>query len=441
MALEKSSFKAWVVCLSAALFFFFGYMQVNVFNALNPYLFQAFHLTDDTQLGRLSSMYFYANVLFLFPAGIILDYVSTRKLILWTMMLTVICTLLFSMTHVLWQAELIRFATGIWGAFFLLSNVRLASRWFPPQKMALVIGVIVTLAMLGAMVAQTPLTVLAQNYGWRVTMLADGGLGVIIFLIMLRNVRDNPPGQTEASIAHTAHTDTIGFWKSLACSLGNTQNWLGGIYASMINLPLFFLGAAFGSMYLTQVYGYSSERASFIITALFLGMIVGSPLMGWGSDRLGLRKTPMVVGAILSLATIMLIMYMPGLGFVSLFILFFIFGFINGSQVIAYPLVTESNPESLTGTAQGITSVLIMSGGLLLPMFPWLLDMKWSHRTLHHLPFYSAADYHLAFMIMPAGFVVALIAALLVRETHCTTYSSRQELHANDILDNTSHTA
>jgi MFS family permease len=427
MTTVDSSFRAWVVCLSAALFFFFGYMQVNVFNALNPYLYTAFHLTSETQLGRLSAMYFYANVIFLFPAGIILDYVSTRKLILSMMVLCIICTALFAMTQTLWQAELIRFVTGIGGAFFLLSNIQLASRWFPPRKMALVIGVIVTLAMVGGMAAQTPLTLMAEHYGWRHTMLADAALGAIVFIIMVFLVRDRPV--TEVNIKNVVEDmgdSRLGFWQSLICSLGNVQNWLAGIYASMLNLPLFFLGATFGSMYFVQVYGFSRDRASLIIMMLFLGMIFGSPAMGWLSDHLRRRKLPMIIGALLSLTMVLLIMYLPHEGLATLMMLMFLYGFISGAQIISYPLIAESNSKLLTGTSEGIASVLIMSGGLLIPVFPWLLDLHWTHMMVHHLPFYSATDFRLAFMIMPVAAGIALLVSLLIKETGCVSYAERQ---------------
>ena len=306
---SHTSFRSWVVCMTAALFFFYGFVQLNLFNALNQELYKAFHLTDETQLGRLSAMYFYANVIFLFPAGIILDRVSTRLLILVMMALCVLSTFLFAMADHFWQAELIRFLMGIWGSFFLLSNVRLASRWFPADKLALVIGVIVTLAMLGGMVAQAPLTILTDEYGWRHTMIWDGCLGVVIWLIMLFLLRDHPPGQTEESIAATSHTSGLSFWKTLGLALGNIQNWLAGIYASMINLPIFLLGATFGSMYLVQVYHFDRAHASLIISMIFVGMIVGSPAVGWISDRIKKRKLPMVIGAVLALSIVIMIMY------------------------------------------------------------------------------------------------------------------------------------
>ena len=129
----------WIVCFSAALFFFFEFMQVNMFNALDPALIKTFHMSA-IQLGHLSANYFYANVIFLFPAGMILDRISTRKAIVAAMLASVLCTFGFALSHAVWQAEICRFMTGIGGSFCLLSSVRLASRWFDSKQLALVIG-------------------------------------------------------------------------------------------------------------------------------------------------------------------------------------------------------------------------------------------------------------------------------------------------------------
>ena len=169
---EKTYLRPYVVVFSASLFFFFESIQLNMFNSLNLELMEAFNI-GSTELGKLSATYFYGTILFLFPAGIMLDRISTKKIIIVTMLLCIGCTLLFSLSSSIWQANLYRFITGIGGSFTLLSSVRLASRWFPPDKMALIVGLIVTFAMLGGLVAQIPLTLLVLHFGWRATLVLD----------------------------------------------------------------------------------------------------------------------------------------------------------------------------------------------------------------------------------------------------------------------------
>ena len=422
----------WLVVFSASLFFFFEFMQVNMFNAIDSSLYQAFHLTDATELGQLSACYMYANVLFLFPAGMILDRISTRKLILSSMAVCVACAFAFSFTTALWQAEVCRFITGIGGAFCLLSCVRFASRWFTAKHMALVVGLIVTFAMLGAMLAQTPFTKMTEIFGWRMTLRLDAMSGVVMLIIIAIFARDYPIGSKAFFDAQHAALEKIGFWHALKQVVANSQNWLGGAYVSLVNLPVFLLGSTWGGWYLVQTHHMTADDASLITSVLFIGMIIGSPVVGWISDFLGQRKMPMIVGSVASLVVILTIMYTPHLSFDDLLVLFFALGFVISFQILGYPLIAESNTALLTGAAEGMASVIIMSGGFLIPVFPMLLNLEWSHKMAHGIPLYSVSDYHVAFLIMPIAFLLSLLAAMMVRETHCVAFEEQDDLVESD---------
>lgn len=426
----------WIVVFSASLFFFFEFLQMNMFNALNPSLYKAFHLTDSTQLGQLSACFMYSMVLFLFPAGMILDRFSTKKVILAAMSSCVLFVFLFSLTTALWQGEICRLMTGIGDAFCLLACVRLASRWFPPKHMALVVGLIVTLAMIGGMVAQTPLTELTKAVGWRTALHIDAIVGVVMLLIILFFVQDYPAGTKAFFDAQHASLEKLGFFHALRGTVTNIQNWLGGFYVSLVNLPLMLLGSTWGGWYLTQTQHLSTIDASYVTSLLFLGMIVGSPIVGWLSDKIERRKMPMILGVIASLIVILSIMYLPNLSFDYLKTLFFILGFVISSQIIGYPLVAESNPSILTGTAEGLASVLIMSGGFLIPVFPMLLNLRWNHAMINGIPDYSLQNYHLAFLIMPIAFLIALIASFCVKETYCRAFEESSVIEKKGKISN-----
>ncbi len=422
-------FQPWVVCFSASLFFFFEFIQLNMFNALNPALIRAFNVSA-TQLAHLSAMYFYATVIFLFPAGMILDRVSTRKVIVITMFAAVLCTFGFAASRSLWQAEICRFITGVSGAFVLLSNVRLASRWFEPRRMALVVGLIVTFAMLGGMVAQTPLTLLTDSIGWRLTLMIDGIVGLFMLGMIIVFVRDFPKRQANVYAEQQALLQGIGFWQALFQTVRNSQNWLGGLYTSLMNLPIFLLGAMWGIMYLVQVQGLNRANASFVTSMLFIGTIIGSPVMGWFSDRIRRRRSPMIGGAVIALGLVLILMYVPHLSMITLLFIFFGLGFITSAQIISYPLIAESNPLALTGTAEGLASVLIMAGGFTQPLFASLMQWHWAHRYINKLPIYSVSNYRTALAIMPIAFILGLIIAFIIRETYCMGYrESEQNKH------------
>lgn len=410
--------RSWVVVLSAALFFFYEFIQMNMFNAIDPSLIQAFKV-DAIQLGNLSAMYFYGNILFLIPAGILLDRFSTRRLLLIAITICVVCTYSFALSSSLAWACFFRLVTGIASTFCMLSAVRLASRWFPPNKIALVIGLVVTMAMAGGMLAQTPLTVMVQHFGWRHAVMINASLGVVFIFVIALCVFDYPNAIKDEQIEERHQLKAMGFWASFLMALRNRQNWLGGIFTNFLSFPVIILGAAWGSLYLMHVHHLTHIQTTNITQMIFLGMIIGSPLMGWISDRVGYRKWPMLIGGVLTLIVMLVIVEGSALSYYDLMGLFLTLGLLSGVQVITYPLVVESNPRKITTTAEGITCMLVMSAGLFQVVFGLIVHLSWNGAMKAGVPMYSAQDFKLAIWLLPAAFIVAIILGLFLKETRC----------------------
>jgi hypothetical protein len=60
-----------------------------------------------------------------------------------------------------------------------------------------------------------------------------------------------------------------------------------------------------------------------------------------------------------------------------------------------------------------------MSGGMLLQPYGWLLGLSGNATVVDSVTTYSAADFTRANSMMLVGLVIALIASLLIKETHC----------------------
>jgi MFS family permease len=416
---QEANYLPWLVCFCASLFFFYEFIQMNMFNAINTQLMQEFSLTA-AGLGYMSASYFYSSVLFLFPAGLILDRFSTKKLVLTALSICTLGTFLFANAHSVALATFCRFITGIGSAFCFLSCVRLASRWFPAERMALITGLVVTMAMIGGMAAQAPLTLLVNNVGWRSALEFDSLLGLIIILTIFTFVRDYPAHLSASLVQERNKLSQFGYWQSMRHAFLSKQNWFCGIYTSLLNLPLFLLGGLWGSLYLNAAHHIDRTNATQITGMVFFGTIIGAPLMGWLSDKLGRRKMPMLLGAVFSLAIVFAIMFSVGLSFWTLMILFFLLGLLTSTQVISYPTVTESNTKMLTATCVSVVSICAISGGAIFePLFGWLMDYHWSGVATNGVRQYAIGDFQFAMWLFPIGILVAFAVAAMIKETFC----------------------
>lgn len=401
-SVKESNFKGWFSTLVGALFFFYAFIQCNMMTPLTPYLKEAFQAST-SGIGLVAGFYFYANVLFMIPAGLILDRVSIKIIFLFNLLLAITSSLIFLMADGLFMIGVARFLAGIMMSFGLIACIKLASLVLEPKHMALASSLIVTIGMIGGIFSQAPMSLIMAAYGWRNALLGNAVLGGVIALIIGVVIKKPPKMQKLEERAHA-----LGIFESLKSVVKNSQNWYAGLFTTFLNFPVAVLGALFGVVHLTTAYKMNEVQAASIVSMLFFGMLLGSPFFGWLSDSFRKRKPVMYLGAGLCLLFLSIFLYWDGLSVAYLYVLMFLTGFASGAQVLGYPVVSESNQPSLTGTALSLAGILIMGlgYGVMLPITGYLLDL-------------TEGAYSLAFIALPCGVFLSLFMAILLKETGC----------------------
>lgn len=409
---EESSFLPWIVCFAATLFFFYEFIQGNMFASIAANIMQDFHIQAD-KMAWLSSIYYLSNVLFLFVAGFVLDRFSIKNTLIIAMFLCVISTFLLAHSHSFYVALFSRFITGIGSAFCFLGPVRLASHWFPPKRMALVTGAIVTMAMAGGMLAQYPLTKLVSLVGWRHAVQNVGILGFVMLIFMLFWIKERP------QVAVKKPGKALDVLTAAKKAYFNTQYLRAAFYASLMNMAIAVFGAMMGTLYLVQRLDINLEQAAMVNGMLFLGAIIGSPLVGWMSDKIGLRILPMKLGVLASLLTLLAVLYLP-VSLTMMTVLFFLLGLFTSAQVISYALVAESSSPVMTATAVSVISIITQGGYIVYQnLFSNLLTSHSSVEFVNGTPVYLLDSYQHAAVILPLGLLIAFFVLFGLKETRC----------------------
>jgi MFS family permease len=387
-----------------------------MFNAISVNFMDTFHI-NATTMGTLDSFYFIANVIFLIPAGYLLDRFPIRRVILISMFICIVGTALIAWTHTIGLAMFFRFLTGIGSAFCFLSCIRLSTHWFHPKRIGFVIGVILTEAMLGGVVSQTPLALLVKHFSWQSALLMDAMFGLFIWAIIFWLVRDAPEGYEPARLKvgdrHSAvQTYRQGFREAFVC----IYNWLMGIYTSLLNFPLTVLGGIWGISYLTARFEITAISASVITSMLFFGMMIGSPLAGYLSDVFKRRSLAMVVGSLILAACVLLLLCVYSWTPTGLTVLFFAIGFFSGIQVVGYPAVAERARPEILAMSVSVVNISVMSGeGVIKPLFGFFMRLHQSatHQVGQHLVF---GDYRLAMWLLPPCILLAILSVLVSKQ-------------------------
>ena len=286
--------KSWLIFISTALFVFYVMSQIVITNSLSDYLINKFNL-DSIQFSQASSVYLYACVISVIPAGYLLDRFGLRYPILFSAFFNVAGALLFVIATNYEVFLLGRFLSGLGNNVAFFAPLRIASLIFPADKQATAKGFIFTAAMLGGLVTQAPLILLSKYVNVETILFSNVILGSFIFILLTVCLyTSNQLNQLNSSY------NSISLLTSLNILLKKKQNWLCAFYASLVNLVFIILATLWGNLYLIQTQHFSNNTASIIMGFVFLGVIIGSPLLGWLSRLFKTRLALMQLCAIIA---------------------------------------------------------------------------------------------------------------------------------------------
>ncbi len=402
----------------------FGYLLVY-FHRLCPAVV-ALDMQRDLQtsgalLGFLAAAYFYPYALMQLPSGLLSDSWGPRKTITVFFTLAGIASIFLGLVGSLAYAILARIMVGLGVAMLFVPTMKVITNWFPPELFARMTGILMAVGGLGAYIASRPLAWLSDGIGWRGSFVAIGAAtllvaGAIWFLV--RNAPQdmglpavNPPAGNDADPA-----GTIGLTRGMKMVLSAAHFWVLAVWFFFTCSIFFSFGGLWGGPYLIQVYGFSKAEAGNILGMLALAMIVGSPFLSWLSDTvLRSRKKVIVLSSMVTLGlSIPLAFFTAAMNRPILYLLCFLLGMFNSAiVVVAFAAAKELFPLEIAGTSVGLVNLFPFLGGAVAPPILGAI-LEFQEKTAGG---YSAAAYSRAFMLYVVFALIALVAALFIRET------------------------
>lgn len=385
--------KKFIYCLIAALFPFFAFIQMNLLNVLGPRLNEVFSITPK-EVGVLSAVYIYATACMLFPAGMLLDRFSIKSVLLLGVILTTLGVLCLSTANTFLHSIISRLIAGSGHAFALLSCFRFIALYLPIYRQGVMSGLILTIALMGGLAAQFPLVWLSDKIGLEKTLYLQVCLGLFIFFLIYFLM----PNLIHSSRKNLSHLIPKRVFKQ---AYQNISNWLAAFYGWFTYIPLMIFGALIGINYLVAMQHLTDIEASFVTSMIFIGTMIGSPLVGLISDVLKERYFLMIFFPLIA-ASLMIWLYLGGhFSNDALIIMFFLIGLFTSTSVLIYPIIAENNPHYITSTAMGITNIIIMAGSASSQL---LLGYMWES-TLRGYALYA----------IPALLIISAICAIFMK--------------------------
>ena len=399
-------------------------------------LMRDFSISTASELGILSSIYFYVYAVMQMPAGICADYFGPRRTVSLSLLLAAAGAAIFGAADSMTEIYLGRVLVTVGVSVIYVSIVKIYTEWFRVREFGTMCGVIVIVANAGSLLSATPLALSVEVLGWRNSFYVIAGYSLLMAVCCWLMVRDRPTElglptiseveRQEGRQVPTEHGGHLTIRDSITAVVRNQYTWWPFLAAvAVYGVYMGFMGI-WAVPYFMQVYGSSRIEASGYVMTMAMGNMLGGQFIGYISDKIGLRRKPYTV-----LTTFFLIVWLiltswggakPPLW--ALYPLCLGIGFGMSGITLGIACTKEVNPPFAAGIAAGVAnSAPFVGAALMQPLFGWVLDRGWKGIMENGVRVYPQEAYESAFWFCAAVLVFGLLCTLLIKETNCNHFS------------------
>lgn len=408
---------AWLI---TALYYFYQYALRSAPSVMMPQLSEAFGLSA-MGVAAMAGLFYYGYSPFSLVAGVAIDRFGPRTVVPIGAIGVGVGALLFA-TGQQELANIGRVLQGAGGVFALVGAVYIVSTNFPASRAATVVGATQMFGMAGGSAGQFVVApAIAHGIAWDAFWQAMGVIGLVLgaMLFLLLPGRGRKSALEDNDWLETSY-------RALLTVFRNPQSILCGMIAGLLFIPTTIFDMIWGVRYLQEAHEFEYADAVLRSALVPFGWIIGCPLLGALSDRLGRRKPVLVGAGFVLFACLAWILYGPQ-GVLPPYTLALVMGVASGAAMLPYTVIKEANPPQYGGTATGVINFLNFTfSALLAPVFGWMLVAISGRGSLFSLDHYQAAFEPLLY-----GVGLAIIFAALLKETGPATHRSSTPIAAS----------
>ena len=272
--------------------------------------------------------------------------------------------------------------------------------WFPPQRLPVINGFLMTFGALGALSATVPVEWFLGILDWRALFVGLAVFSLALSLVIFTVVpdHDDPPG-------HTTLRDQVGglaqvfrdrFFRGIAPFAGLSM----GVSMAIVGL--------WAGPWLRDVAGLDRAGVATHLLIITAGMGLGFFGMGLLTERLarlGLR--PMTVAGIgMTAFLVTVIMLAAGGTDRGLWVLLAFMGFVSSAGSLCYSLLSQHFPRDLAGRSNTALNVLVFVTAFIVQWGAGVILSAWEDPVTHQ---YDPMGYSVAFGLVATLQGIALI--------------------------------
>ena len=251
------------------------------------------------------------------PTGLVVDRFGARKTLLAGALLMAAGQILLGLTTSYPVAIIARVLIGMGDATAFLSVMRLLPYWFPMRVTPIFSQISGALGQVGQFISAVPFLYLLNVSGWTTAFISLGSAGVIIALAAAVVVRDAPPaaGGEPHAASHSGDGGTSISIRRVGRNLGKVLTsayaWQG-LFTHWTNMmPVMVFLILWGVPAMRLGLGLDDAQVGAVLTLYTVATVVGAPLCGLVSARLGLRRNVVGLGVAVVQIGLWAVLFLP----------------------------------------------------------------------------------------------------------------------------------
>lgn len=408
---------SWISISIAWLFYLYEYILRVSPAVISNQIMTEFAVTA-TIVGTISGAYYWSYVPLQIPCGIIADRLGARKVIVFSCLLCILGSFLFSLSTSQTLAIFSRILMGAGSACAYICCSKVAAEWFHPHKFATLTAITMFMGTLGASL-NTVFAIVVKAFGWQQAFVIFAFIGGLILIAAWMLMKENTSSQTIDKLPNSAKEQSS-YFDGLKIVVRNKDNWLVGLYGCVMYLPLCAFAELWGVPFLCKKYGISPETAAQACVWVFLGMGIGCIAAASISNAIKSRKKVLSWSILATLLCFIVIFHVEHLSFNSMQFVMALAGFVSGGQILYFTVAKEQTPLQYSATAVSFINALVMCSGIIFqPLLGKILDMSWKGMiSKDGLRIYDVTDFQNAFNVVLIALVLGWILVLFVKESY-----------------------
>jgi len=299
------------------------------------------------------------------PAGYLLDKFNARFVVSSGVFLLAIGNVIISYSDNLVIYTLSNFLQGVGASFAFIAAAVLISQWFSGKIFPILFGLTQTLSCILAGIIHYYFTVILTTHTWNDIYRSLAVFGFTLLLLTLVIVKSPSGYKREKSIS---------LLESLSIVLKNKQIWLCSI-ACATSFGVLLAYAGLWYLRVQTYYSVENLQAVIISGMIFVGIGIGTPLLGWVSNVAKSRVMVIHVTTCIGTMALLLALYLPHFDIKTLIIIetiSFLLGFFLSGSMLFYTIVSEAATNSTRGVAISVLNTAVFLFNTLMLFIPYV---------------------------------------------------------------------